>query len=93
MHKSIFLFLFSLALSIAAAAQTTVEGTIRYSDGNAVSGASVALQRAEGSIAQQMTSDASNSLRCDDGIRSGLTITRLAGRNSMKLTPPKAEAY
>lgn len=57
MYKSIFLFLFSLALSIAAAAQTTVEGMIRASDGNAVSGASVVLQRAEGSIAQQMTSD------------------------------------
>ena len=51
------LFLALGLVSRIAAAQTTVDGTLRDSDGKAVTGATLVLQRAEGSIAQQATSD------------------------------------
>jgi len=56
------LFLVILAAS-GAVAQTAVEGTIHDSAGNAVAGASVAVQRAEGSIAQQASADATGKFR------------------------------
>jgi hypothetical protein len=42
----------------AASAQTTVDGVLRDTAGRAVGGATVILQRAEGSMAQQSSSDA-----------------------------------
>ncbi len=53
-----FLFLAAI-LSTVASAQTAVDGMLRDTAGKAVAGTSVVLQRAEGSIPQQTTSDAS----------------------------------
>jgi len=61
-RKHCFLFLLAL-LPLAAVAQTTIEGTVHDSAGNAVAGASMTLQRAEGSVAQQTTSDAGGKFR------------------------------
>src|SRR5882724_3867138 len=55
---SLFLFLAAI-FSTVATAQTAVDGLLRDAAGKAVAGANVVLQRAEGSIAQQITSDAS----------------------------------
>jgi len=44
-------------LSTGAFAQTTIEGTIRDNSGNAVTGASVVLKRAEGTVVHQTPSD------------------------------------
>jgi len=55
---SLFLFLAAI-FSTVATAQTAVDGLLRDPAGKAVAGANVVLQRAEGSIAQQTTSDAS----------------------------------
>ena len=53
------LILLTAILSTTAAAQTAVDGMLRDNAGKAVGGANVVLQRAEGSIAQRATSDAS----------------------------------
>ena len=55
---SLFLFLAAI-FSTVATAQTAVDGLLRDAAGKAVAGANVVLQRAEGSIAQQTTCDAS----------------------------------
>ena len=56
-------FLIVAVFVSAAVAQTSVEGTIRDSTGRPVAGATIILQRAEGSVAQQTTSDASGKFR------------------------------
>ena len=63
MKKISFLLLFSLLLPALAIAQTAVEGTLRDQSGKAVSGATVSLQRAEGSVADQATSDGEGRFR------------------------------
>ena len=50
-------------MAVAAAGQAVIEGTVRDNAGQPVSGASLAVQRAEGSIAQQGVSDASGKFR------------------------------
>jgi outer membrane receptor protein involved in Fe transport len=67
-------FLILLAFGSSAVAQTAVEGSIRDNTGKAVSGASVALQRAEGSIAQQTTSDAVGKFRFANVEAGGYTL-------------------
>ncbi len=62
MLKRLICLLF-LITAAAATAQTAIEGTVHDNAGKAVTGASVALQRAEGSVAQQATSDASGKFR------------------------------
>ena len=63
MKKTIPILLCFLILSAVAIAQTAVDGTLRDLNGKVVSGAAVALQRAEGSIAEQTTSDAEGHFR------------------------------
>jgi hypothetical protein len=57
------LFLVVLVMGMPVAAQTAVEGTIRDNGGRAIADVKVLLQRAEGSIAQQTTTDASGKFR------------------------------
>jgi hypothetical protein len=57
-NASLFLIVLTWILCSAAAAQTTVDGMLHDAAGKGVAGASVVLQRAEGSVAQQTTSDA-----------------------------------
>src|ERR1043165_6223251 len=52
------LFCLTAILCGAASAQTAVDGVLRDATGKAVAGATVILQRAEGSFAQQSSSDA-----------------------------------
>jgi TonB dependent receptor/Carboxypeptidase regulatory-like domain len=60
MLKVLSLLLLTITYPLATAtAQTAVEGMLRSADRQAVAGASVTLQLAEGSVAQQTTSDAS----------------------------------
>jgi len=53
-----YLFFLVLGAIAPAAAQTAVEGLVRDASGNAVSGASVTLQRAEGSVLRSAITDA-----------------------------------
>ena len=62
MRKTLFSLVF-LAVVVPAAAQTAVEGTIRDSAGQSVAAVKVALQRPEGGIAQQTTTDAAGKFR------------------------------
>ena len=55
---SLLLLLLTPILSSTVTAQTALDGMLRDTAGNAVAGASVALQRAEGSVTQKTTSDA-----------------------------------
>jgi len=50
-------------ISTAVRAQTPIEGFIRDNAGNIVAGASVSLKRAEGTVVQQITSDAIGKFR------------------------------
>ena len=52
------LLLLTAILSNTAVAQTALDGILRDAAGNAVVGAGIALQRAEGSVTQKTTSDA-----------------------------------
>jgi hypothetical protein len=52
------LLLLTAILSNPAVAQTALDGMLRDATGNAVVGAGIALQRAEGSVTQKTTSDA-----------------------------------
>jgi hypothetical protein len=61
--KTVSILAVSLLLSAIAVAQTAVEGSLRDQSGKAVSGASVSLQRSEGSTAEQTTSDSSGHFR------------------------------
>ena len=63
MQKRLVTFLFVLAVASTAIAQTAVDGTVRGIAGNAVAGGAVVLQRAEGTIAQQTTTDANGKFR------------------------------
>jgi hypothetical protein len=56
-------FLVTAVLSVAASAQTAVDDQLHDSGGKAVAGANVVLQRAEGSVAQQVTGDAEGKFR------------------------------
>src|ERR1700750_2502015 len=58
-----FVWLLTAVLTVTAAAQTAVDGTIRDQNEKAVANATVILQRAEGSIAQKTSSDASGHFR------------------------------
>ena len=58
-------------LSTVASAQTAVDGMLRDSAGKAVTGATVVLQRAEGSIAQQATSDCCWDISCSPAVEAG----------------------
>src|SRR5947208_4976493 len=57
------LLLLTASLSVAATAQTAIDGTVRNQDDKAVISATVILQRAEGSVAQQTTSDSAGHFR------------------------------
>ena len=56
--RKLLLLLFPVLLSAATFAQTLVDGTVRDQNGKPVSGATVVLQRAEGRVADQTTSNA-----------------------------------
>jgi hypothetical protein len=58
MLRRSFYLLFLAAISTLGNAQTGVDGVLRDAAGKAVAGANVILQRAEGSLAQQASSDA-----------------------------------
>jgi TonB-dependent receptor-like protein/carboxypeptidase family protein len=58
----IFLLLIT-TMSVAAAAQTAVEGSVADSSGKAVTGASAALRRPEGTVLQQTTTDSAGKFR------------------------------
>ncbi len=57
MRKHFLSSVLGVFLSTGAFAQTTIEGTIRDNSGNAVTGASVVLKRAEGTVVHQTPSD------------------------------------
>ena len=61
--RNLLVLLFSLLLSTLALAQTAIDGMIRDQKGKPVSGVAVVLQRAEGSIADQTTSNAEGHFR------------------------------
>jgi hypothetical protein len=63
MRRFLLHFFLLILVPVAAGAQTAVEGVLRDASGKAVSGASVTLRRAEGSVVQQVTSDASGRFR------------------------------
>src|SRR4051812_27489795 len=63
LKKNLLVLLFSLLLSAVAFAQTAIDGTIRDQKGKPVSGVAVVLERAEGSIADQTTSNAEGHFR------------------------------
>jgi hypothetical protein len=56
--RKFFLLSFPVLLSVVAFGQTLVDGTVRDQNGKPVSGATVVLQRAGGSVADQTTSNA-----------------------------------
>jgi len=56
-------FLVALLLSVVATSQTAVEGVVHDKTGKAVSSAKVLLQRAEGSVAHETTTDAAGKFR------------------------------
>jgi TonB-dependent receptor-like protein/carboxypeptidase family protein len=55
--RSFLLLFVLLLLSLTAMAQTTIEGTVLSSKGDAISGANVSLKRTEGSVALSATTD------------------------------------
>jgi hypothetical protein len=61
--KKILLSLVFLSLVAMAGAQTAVDGTIRDNSGKGIADVKVVLQRAEGSVAQQTSTDASGKFR------------------------------